>query len=330
LSKITAKNLHILNEKYWKRQSIVWPVLQIIIFVIALLVNIILPTKQEVNLTPYRVVLAAVILFFTGSYLLSFQNRKIKIINNHMSQFYFAFGFIFIVWDLLSTKSNILPLPFFPSLAQILQVFAEDYGTLIISTAYSLRLLFFGFAVGTIIGLVTGVLMGWYKQCGYWIFPIIKVMSVIPAVAWIPIAMYILPSSLYAEIFLIVLAVWFPVAYMTSTGIVNIQKSYFEAAKTLGANETFLIFKVAIPGAMPSIFTGIYTATGISFATLVVSEIIGAVAGLGWYINWAKSWADYSKVYASIIVMAIVFSIIMSIIFKVRDRVLIWQKGLLK
>jgi NitT/TauT family transport system permease protein len=155
-------------------------------------------------------------------------------------------------------------------------------------------------------------------------------MGVIPVTAWIPIMMFIFPSSFYAQIFLIVLCVWFPVAYMASNGIVNIEKSYFEAARTLGANERFLIFKIAIPGAMPSIFTGIYTATGISFATLVVSEIIGAKAGLGWYINWAKSWSNYAKVYASIIVMAVVFSIVMAIIFKIRDRVLIWQKGLLK
>ena len=142
--------------------------------------------------------------------------------------------------------------------------------------------------------------------------------------------MFIFPSSFYAQIFLIVICVWFPVAFMTSSGIENLPKSYFEAAKTLGAKDDFLIFNVAILGAMPSIFIGIYTATGLSFATLVVSEMIGAKAGLGWYINWAKGWSNYAKVYASIIIMAIVFSIVMAIIFKIRDKVLVWQKGLLK
>ncbi|MNI97090.1 putative aliphatic sulfonates transport permease protein SsuC [compost metagenome] len=81
---------------------------------------------------------------------------------------------------------------------------------------------------------------------------------------------------------------------------------------------------------MPSIFSGIYTATGISFATLVVSEMIGARAGLGWYINWAKGWSNYAKVYASIIIMAVTFSLVMAVIFRVRDRMLKWQKGLVK
>ncbi len=317
---------------------VVWPILQVLAFASALILNIYIPTKQlQVNLQPYRIFLITIIVFFLARNTISLLSErfggkynKIKETNYHKARFYFALGLILILWDGLTTKSNYLPLPFFPSLGQILQVIVEDAYTLLISTLYSMRLLIIGFTTGTIIGLVSGVLIGWYRQWYYWLFPVIKVIGVIPATAWIPISMFVFPSSFYAQIFLIVLCVWFPVAFMTCGGISNIQKSYFEAARTLGAKEKFLIFKIAIPGAMPSIFTGIYTATGISFATLVVSEIIGAKAGLGWYINWAKSWSNYAKVYASIIVMAIVFSIVMAIIFKIRDRVLIWQKGLLK
>jgi NitT/TauT family transport system permease protein len=326
----TSGETIILDETNWKKNSKLWPILQILSFTAALIFSVYIPTKQLVKLQPYRILLIVIIGFFIARNTISLFSNKIKAVNNHQAQFYFAVGMILILWDGLTTKSNFLQLPFFPSLGQILQVMVEDAYTLLISTAFSMRLLILGFTIGTILGLVSGVLIGWFREWNYWLFPVIKVMGVIPATAWIPISMFIFPSSFYAQIFLIVLCVWFPVAYMTSGGIVNIQKSYFEAARTLGADEKFLIFKIAIPGAMPSIFTGVYTATGISFATLVVSEIIGAKAGLGWYINWAKSWSNYAKVYASIIVMAIVFSIVMSIIFKIRDRVLIWQKGLLK
>ncbi len=323
-------NKRINKDIYWKKESKVWPVLQIAAFVSALLVNLYIPSRQTVEVIPYRIFLILAAGFFTARTIYSVYNLKIRLKNTHQSQFYFTVGLVLILWDILTTKTNYLPLPFFPSLAQILQVMVEDAFTLLISTMFSLRLLLIGFTTGTLIGLVSGILIGWYRQWNYWLFPVIRVMGVIPATAWIPITMFIFPSSFYAQIFLIVLCVWFPVAYMASGGIANIEKSYFEAARTLGAQEKFLIFKVAIPGAMPSIFTGIYTGTGVSFATLVVSEIIGAKAGLGWYINWAKSWSNYAKVYASIIVMAIVFSVVMAVIYKIRDRVLIWQKGLLK
>lgn len=315
---------------YWKPSSTLWRIINILIFALALLVSFIIPLKQSVILDPYRFFLAILIAYFIVINVIALFNSKIKAKVNHNAQLYSGLGLVLIIWDLLTTKSNALPLPFFPSFAQILQVIVEDYGTLVVSTGHSMRLLVIGFTIGTILGITTGVLIGWYRQWHYWIFPIIKIIGVVPATAWIPIVMFIFPSSFYAQIFLIVICVWFPVAFMTSSGIENLPKSYFEAARTLGAKEEFLVFKVAIPGAMPSIFTGIYTATGISFATLVVSEMIGAKAGLGWYINWAKGWSNYAKVYASIIIMAIVFSVVMAIIFKIRDRVLSWQKGLLK
>lgn len=299
-------------------------------FAVALGISLLLQTRQDVDSEPYRYLLtAAVIIYALRAGLSSFsEKRRAKVLRD--SPFYTAAGLLVALWDTLSTKLNILPLPFVPGPAQIISVMKEDWSTLLLSTAYSVRLLAVGFVIGSIIGIVLGVLIGWYQKWSYWMFPVIKFMGVVPATALIPIVMIIVPSSFYAGVLLIVIAVAFPVAFMTGVGIANVQKTYFEAARTLGADERFLIFRVAIPGAMPSIFTGIYTATGISFATLVVSEMIGAKAGLGWYINWAKGWSNYAKVYASIIIMAIAFSIVMAIIFRVRDRVLRWQKGLVK
>lgn len=304
--------------------------LPILSFGIALLVNVLLPSRQDVELLPYRMLLLAFLVFFAIRIPLGRLNAKGYQKALYDSPFYLVLGFVLAIWDVLTTKLDLLPLPFVPGLAQIVSVMVDDADTLLLSTAYSLRLLVIGFLIGSFIGIVLGVLIGWYRKWSYWMFPVLKVMGVIPATALIPIVMILVPSSFYAAVLLIVIAVCFPVAFMTSVGIANVQNTYFEAARTLGADERFLIFRVAIPGAMPSIFTGIYTATGISFATLVVSEMIGARAGLGWYINWAKGWSDYAKVYASIIIMAVTFSIVMAIVFRVRDRVLRWQKGLVK
>ncbi|WP_243466974.1 ABC transporter permease [Acetivibrio straminisolvens] len=129
-----------------------------------------------------------------------------------------------------------------------------------------------------------------------------------PATAWIPVAMVVFPNTFSASVFLIVLAVWFPVTVMTSSGIANVRNSFFEVAKTLGADRKYLIFKVAIPAAYPNIFIGLFMGMGSSFLTLIVGEMLGVKAGLGWYINWAQGWAELHKVYASLILMAVMFS----------------------
>jgi NitT/TauT family transport system permease protein len=123
---------------------------------------------------------------------------------------------------------------------------------------------------------------------------------------------------------------WFPVSSMVAQGISSTPKSYFEAAKTLGANGRFLLFQVAIPHAMPAMFTGVMTATAFSFTTLIVSEMVGAKAGLGFYINWAKGWGAYAKVYGAIIIIAVEFALILALIGAVRKRVLRWQRGILR
>jgi len=318
------------SEAYWKPRSKAWVAAESLALILLLAENLLLKTVQDVENLPYRIAISAGIAFLIGAIIVSIYSEKARARLYHYSQFVFALGLVLMAWDILTEKSGLLPMPFFPSAAQILQVMAEDYAKLLLSTAYSLRLFLVGFILGTVSGLATGIFLGWYRQWGYWIFPSVKIMSVIPATAWIPIAMIVFPTSFGAEVFLIVLSVWSPVAFMTATGISSIPRAHFEAALTLGAKEGFLLTKVAIPGAMPSIFIGIYTATGLSFTTLVVSEMIGAKAGLGWYINWARSWSNYAKVYASIVIMAILFSLVMAIIFKVRDRILVWQKGLLK
>lgn len=318
------------SEVYWKPRSKAWVAVESASLLALLAENLALPTVQEVEDLPYRIAVGAGIAFLIGAIAVSLFSEKARERLYHYAQFVFALALVLITWDVLTEKTDVLPLPFFPSAAQILQVMVEDAAKLLVSTAYSLRLLVVGFILGTASGLATGIFLGWYRQWGYWIFPSVKIMSVIPATAWIPIAMIVFPTSFDAEVFLIVLSVWSPVAYMTATGIASIPKAHFEAALTLGAKEGFLLTKVAIPGAMPSIFIGIYTATGLSFSTLVVSEMIGAKAGLGWYINWARSWSNYAKVYASIVIMALLFSLVMAVIFRTRDKVLIWQKGLLK
>ncbi|MDR2427253.1 MAG: ABC transporter permease subunit [Endomicrobium sp.] len=318
------------NSIFWKPQSKFWFLFAVLSFAAALAFDYFMPFKQTVNPAPYRIFLTIMIVSLTILYIVSskFITLRRKLLHN--AQFIFATGIALAVWDFLTAKSGIFPLPFFPGPLQITDVMVKDYKMLLISALFSTRLFFVGLIVGSISGIFTGILIGWFCQWDYWLSPVIKISGVIPAVAWIPIAIAVFPNSFSSGVFLIFIASWFMVSFMTAGGISSTPKSYFEVAKTLGASEKYLLFHIAIPNAVPNIFMGILTATSLCFATLVVSEMIGAKAGLGWYINWAKGWSVYSKVYAAIIIMAVSFSIILAAIGIVRNYLLRWQKGILK
>ena len=145
-----------------------------------------------------------------------------------------------------------------------------------------------------------------------------------------PFALTLFPTPFSAAVFLIVICVWFPVASLTASGVQSTPKAQFEAARTLGGSTAYLVFHVAVPHAMPQIFTGINTASAFAFTTLVMAEMMGQPGGLGYYINASKVWSAYYKVFAAIIVMAVLFSLISKIVSLVESRVLRWQRGLLK
>src|SRR5687767_11024674 len=160
--------------------------------------------------------------------------------------------------------------------------------------------------------------------------PVMEIVGPIPDTALIPLSLMIFPSPLMSAVSLIALAVWFPVTMLTLSGVSNTRASYLDVARTLGAGPAYLVFRVAIPAALPSIFVGLFMGLGASFLTLIVAEAVGVQAGLGWYIDWARAYSDYKKVYAALVIMSVFFSAIMTLLFKLRDYVLVWQKGTIK
>ncbi len=248
----------------------------------------------------------------------------------HMCPIFTAAILLLGLWDVVTLGFQLLPLPYFPGPAAILRSLISDRAVLLDSTLHSLALLLSGYGVGVLVGLVSGICIGWSAPIRYWGMPLLKVVGPIPATAWIPLAMVVSPSAFVSAAGLIALAVWFPVTMLTASGISNTRAAYLDVARTLGAGRTYLIFRVAIPAAVPNIFIGLFMGLGASFLTLVVAESVGVKSGLGWYVSWAQGWAEYGKVYAALIIMAAFFSTVMTLLFKVRDHVLVWQKGMIK
>jgi len=236
----------------------------------------------------------------------------------------------FCAWDLVTLKLNWLTLPYFPGPDRVLAALVADRNRLIASTLFSLVLLLSGYAAGVVAGLVCGVLIGWFSRARYWGMPILRIFGPVPATALIPLVITLSSQSFISGAALIAFAVWFPATMLTSSGIANVRVSYLDVARTLGAGRLYLIFRVAVPSALPSVFLGLFMGLGAAFLTLIVAETVGVPDGLGLYLSWAAGYVEFDKVFASILIMVVFFSTLMTLLFKVRDRVLQWQKGVIK
>jgi NitT/TauT family transport system permease protein len=236
----------------------------------------------------------------------------------------------FAVWELVTTKMNWFRQPFFPGPDEVFGGMIEDRALLLESAWHSLKLLLAGYFVGVTAGLVTGVLVGWFPRVRYWAMPALKFVGPIPATALLPLVMTIWKDSFPCAVALIAFAVWFPMTILTSSGIAAVRRSYLDVARTLGAGRFYLIFRVAIPAALPNIFVGLFMGLGASFLTLAVAETAGVESGLGWYLKWRKDVMEYGKMYGALLLCGVFFSTLMTLLFKLRDRVLKWQKGVIK
>lgn len=243
----------------------------------------------------------------------------------------FAGGLLLVnVINLICGKFALLPVLFFPSLDRIFSAFVNDRILLAKCVVSSGKLLLIGFVIGGILGFITGIFVGFSKKASYWINPLTKIIGPIPPTSWSPLVLSLFSTSYQAAVFMIALAVWFPISVMTSNGIQNVQQTYFEVADTLGAKKFYKIFKVGIPAALPSVFLGVFYATTSSFVTLVTAEMFGCKLGIGWYLNWQKSMMLYANVYAGLILLAVLCNLIITLLFKAKDHILVWQKGVIK
>jgi len=213
----------------------------------------------------------------------------------HATPWLIALGLVFSVWEAGSSKFGWLPQPFFPPPHAILEVFTDDWPKLTESIVASVKLELLGCALGATFGFTIGVLLGRSRLFGYWVHPVLRLIGPLPAIAWLPIAFFAFPSSWSASIFLIALTTGFPVAVLTWSGVASVNPAYYDIARTLGASRAFLVFKVAIPAALPQVFVGLFMGLGASFAVLVTAEMMGVKAGLGFYLQWAQGWAAYAN-----------------------------------
>ncbi len=237
---------------------------------------------------------------------------------------------LFTLWEIATAKVELLPRPFFAPPQAFLEVYLDDWPRLGDSLVHSLMLLLTGYLIGAAAGFVTGVAIGWSRRVGYWVHPVLRLVGPLPATAWLPLAFFVFPTSWSASTFLIALATAFPVTVLTWSGIASVSGAYYDIARTLGASERFLVLRVAIPAALPHVFVGLFMGLGASFAVLVVAEMLGVKSGLGWYLQWAQGWAAYANMYAALLVMAFMCSGLITLLFRIRDRALAWQKGLLR
>jgi taurine transport system permease protein len=149
----------------------------------------------------------------------------------------------------------------------------------------SVGLVLMGFVVAAGLGVVLGLAMGASRRVEAFVNPIFLVLRPIPPLAWIPLAIVWLGLGDAAKLMVLFVSAFVPSVINSFTGVRQIETPIFEAAAMLHARGWRYWKDVLIPGALPSIFTGLRLSLQACWTTLVAAELVGAVAGLGSILN---------------------------------------------
>ena len=197
------------------------------------------------------------------------------------------------LWQLLTAVTGIVSPARFATPAEVgqaLQQIAIDgysNGRLHQHVLRSVLLVSMGFVVASSVGVVLGLAMGASRVVEAFVNPIFLVLRPIPPLAWIPLAIVWLGLGDAAKIMVIFVSAFVPSVINSYTGVRQIDKPLFEAAAMLDITGWRYWREVLVPGALPSIFTGLRLSLQASWTTLVAAELVGAITGLGQILNQA-------------------------------------------
>jgi NitT/TauT family transport system permease protein len=294
--------------------------------------RIVPPSSRAMNIdTPYfSYVMAAVTVVFAICAVITVFNKDYRIKYLPKVKFYTVLILFINLLNFLTDKTTLLKGIYFPPLNNVLAVAVTEREMLINCVLYSGRLLILGIIFGGAAGILTGVIIGWYKEANYWIFPVFRFIGPMPTAIWIPIALLVFPTLLSASVFIVALSMWFPTMVQTSSGIQNVSKGYYDVARTMGASTLYQIINIAIPAALPQIFVGLFSGVTTSFITLMMAELMGSKYGIGWYINWQQQIMSYSNVWMAFLILAVCCFLVLKGLFALRKKFLSWQEGIIR
>jgi taurine transport system permease protein len=188
----------------------------------------------------------------------------------------------------------------------------------------SLQRVTLALALALLTAVPLGLLLGLNRTSRALLDPVIEFYRPIPPLAYLPLIVIWFGIGELSKVLLIFLAIFAPIVVATTMGVLAVDPTKIRVAQSLGANRLQLVRFVILPGAMPSVMTGIRIALGAGWSTLVAAELIAATRGLGFMIQSASQFLATDVVIAGILIVAAIAALIEFGLRRLQQRLSPW------
>jgi len=170
----------------------------------------------------------------------------------------------------------------------------------------SIKVIFWGFFLSSLIGVPLGIFCGTYAAVSRLTEPFIEFFRYLPAPAFGALAVAILGIHEGPKIAIIFIGTFFQQVLIIANTTRKLDLALVEAALTLGAKNLQLVFKVIVPGILPELFRNQRILLGWAWTYLIVAELIGTSSGITWFITQQARYKNFDNVFAAIIIIGVI------------------------
>jgi len=233
---------------------------------------------------------------------------------------------LLLIWEAL-VRTRVLDVRFFPAPSQVVGTLVSLLlsGELQQDVVVSLSRIGAGFLLGATAGIVVGLLMGVSRIIRAAVKPLVATIYPIPKIAILPLVMLIFGLGEPSKYVIVAIGVFFLVLLNTAAGVMNIEKIYLDVGRNYGARRSDLLLTIALPGALPLIFTGLRLAWGTALLLIVAAEFISAKSGIG-YLIW-NAWQTFAveEMYVGLITISALGLVSFALFDLLERRLIPWR-----
>ena len=239
---------------------------------------------------------------------------------------------IFAIWYCVTNFTNISSV-ILPSPQKVWNSFTEvvknGYGingdTLLVHFASSMKRLLFAYGLVILTAIPLGLISGYFPKVYAVLNPVIEFYRPLPPLAYYTLLVLWLGINEESKIVLLYLAGFAPVYISCVSGVNRIREDTIQGAYMLGANKVQVFVQVVLPASLPDIFTGLRTALGVEYTTLVAAEMVAAKTGIGWMVLDASNWLKSDVVFFGVILMGITGILMNQLLLGLEHVVVHWS-----
>jgi ABC-type nitrate/sulfonate/bicarbonate transport system permease component len=210
-----------------------------------------------------------------------------------------------IIWQALWSAHKLSPL-FMSGPSAIAARFWDDllHGHLLQDIGYSGKNFAVGFVLAVVVGIVFGVIIGWYKRVEMITGPFTSALYATPRVAMVPLIIIWFGIGMWSKVFIVFITAVFPVLINTIGGIQAVDRDLLKAARAFCATDRQIFMTLAIPGAVPFILTGIRQGVALGLIGVVVGEMFGGSQGIGFMVAYGGQTFATDTLFVGVLIIA--------------------------